>query len=272
MLSRSRAGVGVVAAIVLATAAPASSATAPGGLTLISDRGGAYRLQIVPRTTWVLDPEQLVHSGAGTTTLVISDPRARSVLATSTSWAPLPGQPGSRKTELHDAAVGTGSTWRFAARRTLNVTLICPSKCKVQLPTSAAFRPSVQRARQVVPNARTWSQPINTAGVPGGAVTFQLPPDLSGIAIAATVVVTHSDLPQAQSTADVCRVSDLPQCDRFENAYATEQSAGTTSMGESYAYRVVRLYGNFGNEATTLHRATDVGVASVRADLIFCPV
>jgi len=255
-----------MAAVLLCLGTSAVASAADPTFTVTAS-GGAHRQPFTVDEPWAAGAD-VAFTGAGTVSLVLTDARTGSFVATATRWAPLGGQAPHSDNVTVFSTDPTFKTWSLPAGRYL-LTVVCDSRCAVTFRgRPRGFGPSLLVSRSAR-HTHVWTSAVQTAGVPGGAVTHPLPGDLHGALLASVGASARYTLMNVQ-TADVCLVSDEPLCGRTEDGEGQQRTWSLRSeLTTDSTYRMTRIYPQVDGAETTVHRITMTQALDARATVIF---
>ena len=234
-----------------------------------SSHAGAVHIIASVGRTWTVNEsyEGIRYSGSGLVALLVTRPADGSFVATATRWAPLRGEP-SAGTGVSMASLPAG--WGLSPGRYV-FTLVCDSACSVTFASRPSGLPSRLVLTRKAVGVTSWRQRLATAGHPGGLARHDLAQDTSGVALASVGASATYRLANAQD-AEVCRVSQLPVCDRVEDGSSQEVADESDGHGNvRSAFRLTRVYTHIGSGETTLHRIFITGAVDADATVVFVP-
>lgn len=252
----------------LVFALPEAQATST--FVVSSSHAGAVRVTVDLTRKWSVNEDAvggIAYTGRGLVALVVTRATDRSFAATATRWAALNGEPSSGTTVTMS---GLGSDWGLPPGRYV-FTLVCDSACSVRFPSRPSGLPSQLALKTQAVGVRSWRQRLTTAGQPGGVVTHDLGQDIHGVALASVGASASFQLLNHQDS-DVCRISQAPLCDRYEDGYEQQRVFEQRGPGPvRTAFRFTRVYSHIGSGETTLHRIFITNAEDADATVVFVP-
>lgn len=252
---------------------PSAHASAAGSFTLSSAQGGAVRVDVTLRRAWTVPTTRtdIQYKGRGPVSLLVTRASNPSFVATATRWAPLAGEPRGGSTLELDGGFRSPN-WGLPAGR-YTFTLYCAGPCSITFPSQPSGLPQRLAPRTPARNVTAWSQHIlPVAGAPGGVAFHAVGNgDLHGIVLASTGATAARSLTGVAAT-DVCRLGQMPLCDRTEDGWSKDTRMEQDSTGQTKSVqRFTRVYDDVPGSETTIHRLLITNAVDADAAVLFFP-